>query len=151
MELTDTFEVSATASQVWELFWDLPRVARCLPGFEEIHAVDETHYRARMVQRVGPFQVAMDLDLAVQEIAPGQRVVVTGGGKDRMGNTLKLNRLAIELAPVSDERTEVSYSIDFNLFGRLATMGNAVMKRKAEETRAEFSRRIVQQLEGAGA
>ena len=151
MELTDTFEVSAPAARVWELFFDLPRLARCLPGCEEIHAVDETHYRARMVQRVGPFQVAMDLDLEVRELTPGKRIVVTGGGKDRMGNTLKLNRLAMELTPVSDERTEVSYSMDFNLFGRLATMGNAVMKRKAEDTRAEFTRRIVQQLEGAGA
>ena len=39
--------------------------------------------------------------------------------------------------------------MDFNLYGRLATLGNAMVKRKAEEVRAEFTRRIVAELEGS--
>ena len=104
MELTDRFTVRATPQRTWELLFDLPRVARCLPGCEDIHALDETTYRARMAQRVGPFQVAMDLDLKVGEVAEGRRVVVTGGGKDRMGNTMRLDRLAMELQPRSAGR-----------------------------------------------
>ena len=148
MELTDRFNVQAPAKEVWGLFFDLPRIARCLPGCEEVHAVDESTYRARMVQKVGPFQVAMDLDIKVEEMVEGERVVVAGGGKDRMGNTLRLNRLSLELASLSDEETEVSYAMDFNLYGRMATLGSAMVKRKAEETRAEFSRRIVAELVG---
>ena len=151
MELTDHFTVKATSAQVWELFFDLPRIARCLPGCEEIHQIDATTYRARLVQKVGPFQVAMDLNLKIDEVVEGERVVVTGGGKDRMGNTMKLNRLSLELAPRSDTETDVSYSMDFNLFGRIATLGSAMVKRKAEETTAEFSRRIAVALEAPGA
>jgi carbon monoxide dehydrogenase subunit G len=63
-----------------------------------------------------------------------------------MGNRLKVNRLALELGTSPSGETEVSYSMDFNLYGRLATLGHAVVKRKAEETRAEFSRRIAAEL-----
>ena len=147
MELTDRFTVRATPQRTWELLFDLPRVARCLPGCEDIHALDETTYRARMAQRVGPFQVAMDLDLKVDEVAEGRRVVVTGGGKDRMGNTMRLDRLAMELQPRSADETEISYTVDFKLFGRIATLGSAMVKRKAQENISEFTRRIVAELE----
>ena len=164
MELTDRFTVHASAQVVWDLFWDLPRVAHCLPGCESIEAVDETKFKARFAQKVGPFQIAMDLDLAVEELSPLQRIVVAGGGKDKRGNTLKLNRLIMELAPApggetggltpgesngeTDVLTEVSYTMDFNLYGRLATLGNAIVKRKAEEMRIEFTSRITEELEG---
>ncbi|MEE8518790.1 MAG: SRPBCC domain-containing protein [Dehalococcoidia bacterium] len=149
MELTDRFTVNASAQTVWELLWDLPRVALCLPGCESIEAIDDTNLKARFVQKVGPFQIAMDLDLAVQEISKNERIVVAGGGKDKRGNTLKLNRLVMELAPVSDGETGISYSMDFNLYGRLATPGNVIVKRKSEEMRVEFTRRITAEVEGA--
>ena len=150
MEIGDQFSVHASGAQAWELFWDIPRLARCLPGCEAIEAVDDTHYTARVVQRVGPFQLAMDLDLTVDEVVPQQRVVVSGGGKDRLGNRMSLRRLALELRPVSDDETELSYSMDFHLFGRLATLGSAVVKRKAGEMRVEFTKRIIEELEGTG-
>ncbi len=148
MELTDRFEVGASPAEAWAFFWDLPRVAKCLPGCESIETTDGSGYRARMVQKVGPFQVAMDIDISVDEVEQGRRVVVSGGGRDRMGNRLRINRLALELNGPAAERTDVSYELDFNLFGRLATLGNTVVKRKAEETRAEFSRNIAAELEG---
>ena len=148
MELTDRFAVSASADETWAFFWDLPRVARCLPGCESIETIGDSTYRARLVQKVGPFQVAMDIDMAVDEVEEGRRIVVSGGGKDRMGNRLRISRLALELSEPSADRTEVSYELDFNLFGRLATLGNTVVKRKADETRAEFSRNIAAELGG---
>ena len=145
MDLSDTFTVSAPPSEVWELFWDLPRVARCLPGCEGIEALDGGGYRARLVQKVGPFQVAMDLDLSIEEFVEGKRVVVTGGGQDRMGNRLKLSSLSLELEE-AEHGTTVHYAMDFTLTGRLAALGNSVVKRKAEETRREFSKRIAAEL-----
>ena len=146
MELTDRFVATASPEDVWALFWDLPRVAMCLPGCEKIEAIDDTHLQARMVQKVGPFQIAMDLDLIVDEISEGERVVVSGSGKDRMGNRLKLSKLSLELKP-GTSGTDIAYVMDFNLYGRLASLGNSVIKRKAEEMRQEFTRRILAELE----
>lgn len=145
MELTDRFEVPSSPGEVWALFWDLPRVAMCLPGCKSIEAVDEFTYRARMEQKVGPFQIAMDIDLSVNEMQEGKQVVVSGSGKDRIGNRLKLTRLLLELQEGASG-TEVAYSIDFTLFGKLAALGSSVIKRKAEEMRIEFTKQIITQL-----
>ena len=83
MELSDRFAVNATADAAWAFFWDLPRVAGCLPGCESIEAIGDGAYRAQMTQRVGPFQVAMSMEVSIQESVEKQRVVVTGQGKDR--------------------------------------------------------------------
>ena len=146
MELTDSFEVSATPETVWGLIWDLPRVAMCLPGCEKVESVDDTNYKARMVQKVGPFSVAMDIDLKVEEIAEGERVLLSGSGKDRMGNRLTLKKLSMELDG-SGAKTKVQYAIAFTLFGRLASRGRSVIKRKAEDMRVEFTKRLIEQLE----
>jgi uncharacterized protein len=145
MELVDQFDVPSTPDQVWALFWDLPRVAMCLPGCESIEAVDDMTYKARLEQKVGPFKVAMDIDLGVNDMQEGERVVVSGSGKDRMGNRLKLTKLALELAE-SPAGTDVSYVIDFTLYGKLAALGSSVIKRKAEEMRIEFTKRIIAEL-----
>jgi carbon monoxide dehydrogenase subunit G len=146
MELTDRFEVSRAPEAVWALLWDLPRVAMCLPGCERVEAVDDSTFKARMVQRVGPFSVAMDLDLKVEEMLEGKRVLLSGTGKDRMGNRLKLSKLSMELDG-SGEKTNVAYGIDFTLYGRLATLGSSVIKRKAEDLRVEFTKRLIQEAE----
>ncbi len=148
MELTDRFEVSASPAEAWAFFWDLPRVAKCLPGCESIEDAGNGAYRARMTQRVGPFKVTLDMEMRIDEAEEGRRVVVSGNGKDRMGNRLHVNRLALELSEPSAGQTEVNYAMDFNLYGRLATLGNTAVKRKSEEIRAEFSRRIAEELGG---
>ncbi|MCY4582580.1 MAG: SRPBCC domain-containing protein [Chloroflexi bacterium] len=148
MELTDRFEVSASPAEAWAFLWNLPRVAKCLPGCESIEDAGGGAYRARMTQRVGPFKVTLDLEMRVDEAEEGQRVVVSGNGKDRMGNRLHVNRLALELSEPSQGWTELTYAMDFNLYGRLATLGNTAVKRKSEEIRAEFSRRIAEELGG---
>jgi uncharacterized protein len=149
MELSDTFRVQASNSKVWELLWDLPRLAACLPGCEGIEEIDESTYRAHVKQSVGPFKVAMAMDISLQEVTPERRIVMAGGGDDRKGTRLKLNRAELEVAPVSDSESEVSYVMDITLFGRMATLGYPVVKRKAGEMREEFTRRIVAELTGS--
>ncbi len=38
--------------------------------------------------------------------------------------------------------------MDFNLYGRMATLGSSVVKRKAEDMRVEFTRAIIEELGG---
>ncbi len=149
MELTDRFTVRASAARTWEVIWDLPRLAKLVPGCEEIQTIDDKTFKAKVSQKVGPFKVTLDLDLAVQEVEPGKMVSVSGTGKDRAGNRLTLNKMELVLDGVSEQETAVSYIIDFNLYGRLATLGAAVVKRKAEEIRVEFTQRLTADLEGA--
>ena len=144
MDLKDTFTVEAPREKVWDLFWNFPRLAACLPGCESIERIDDANFKARVAQRVGPFQIALDLNLTLDDVQQNKSVAFSGSGGDKRGNNLKIARAALELDPVSDAETSVSYDMDFTLFGKLGTMGNSVVKRKVEEMRKEFTRRLTE-------
>lgn len=147
MELSDSFVVDAPVSQVWQVLWDFPRLAASLPGCEHIERVDDTTYKSKMRQSVGPFRLELDLSLTVVESVPEQRIVFTGGGADRQGNRLKLERASIELEPVTGG-TRVTYAADFNLSGKLATLGYPMVKRKARDLGVEFGKRLEKIITG---
>jgi len=149
VELSDSFRVGAPASEVWELFWDFPRLASCLPGCDAIEVIDDSNLKARVGQKIGPFKVAMDLKLTIVEVTPGRRIVAMGGGGDRMGNRLKINHASLEVEAISLVETQVSYNLNFTLFGKLGTLGYPVVKRKVEEMRSEFTRRMIDALQSS--
>jgi len=148
LELTDSFTVVAPVATVWEVLWDFPRLAACLPGCDQIERSGDNSYRARMRQAIGPFRLEMDLTLTVVELAPGQRIAFTGWGADRQGNRLKLSRAVIQLTPTATGGTEVGYAADFNLLGKLATLGYPIVKRKAKELGSEFGQRLEEIIVG---
>ena len=86
MELTDRFDVSASRRGVGVLLGPALASRSAWPGCESIEGVGGGAYRARMAQRVGPFRVTLDMEMRIDEAVEGQRVVVSGTGKDRMGN-----------------------------------------------------------------
>ncbi len=140
--------MQAPAAKAWELFWDLPRLSKCVPGCERIEAVNDREFKARVTQKVGPFQASLNLDLSIQEIDEEKRVILIGTGMDRLGNRLQLHHLTIELEPVSEGESQLSYTVDFTLYGKLASLGSSIIKRKAEEVRIEFTRRLTAELVG---
>ena len=142
MDLKDTFTVEAPSEQVWALFWDFPKLAACLPGCESIERIDDSNFKAQVAQKVGPFKIALDMKLTLDEVQENKSVTFSGGGSDKRGNNLKIGRAALELNPVSASETSVSYDMDFTLFGKLGTLGNSIVKRKVEEMRGEFTRRL---------
>ena len=146
MQVSDSITVNAPLAESWGFIWDIERLAACLPGCESIARAGGDSYKLRMVQRVGPFKVDMDVRMTVQEVEEGRRVVASGDGRDKMGNRLQIGRLAAEVAESPGGGTQLSYEVEFNLYGKLAALGNAAVKRKVEETRAALTDNIRQAL-----
>ncbi len=146
MQIADRFIVQATTEKVWRLLWDFPRLAGCLPGCREIVRVDDTVYRAKMKQSVGPFTLDMDMTFKVVEVEEGRRIVFSGSGQDRTGNRMKLDRATLELDPRSDTETEVAFDADMSLYGKMAALGHSMIVRKSRDIGVEFGRRITEEL-----
>jgi carbon monoxide dehydrogenase subunit G len=149
MELSDSFPVKVPSAQVWDLFWDYPGLVACLPGCDAIEVVDESNLKVQVRQRVGPFQLAIDMQMKIIEVTPGRRIVAEGSGADRRGNRLRIVRSVLEVEPISPDETRVSYDVNFTLFGRLGTLGYAVIKRKVAEMQTDFTRHLAEALESA--
>ena len=149
MIFEDRFTVKAPVETVWAFLRDPERVAACIPGTERVEVVDDTHYRMIVGARVSFLSVSFDLHVTVTEIDAPRRLVSTAEGMDtKIKERVKLvSELTLE--PLSATETLVGYRIDLGVFGKLASLGLAVIKGKAKQMANDFAGSIRTRLEAA--
>jgi hypothetical protein len=147
MIFEDRFTVQAPVSQVWAFLRDPQRVAACIPGAERIEVIDDRHYHVVAGARVSFLSVSFAMNVTVTEVEEPVRLVSLAEGMDpRIKERMKLSS-TLTLAPRGETATDVSYTIDLTVFGKLASLGFAVIKGKAGQMAADFADCIRTRLE----
>lgn len=147
MIFEDRFTVQAPVERVWAFLRDPQQVAQCIPGTERIEVIDDRHYRVVAGAKVSFLSVSFVMNVKVTEIEEPTRLVSVAEGMDsRIKERVKLTS-ALALEPRGPATTEVSYRIDLAVFGKLASLGLAVIKGKARQMAADFATSIRTRLE----
>lgn len=146
MRFTRDIEIGRSPEQVWEFLWDVERVARCLPGCREARTlVPHERYAAVVGERVGPFTVTFPLEIQVIEVEEGRRLKAQAAGRDpAMGTSLRAT-LELSLEPRGDGCT-VHLVSDAAVLGKLGTLGQGMIQRKADQMMEQFAAAIQQAL-----
>ena len=147
MLIEDKFVVRAPRVEVWRFIVDPKRMLPCIPGCESIEQASPTQYRAVVKIEVGPIKTRFNLDVTVDaEHPPGLILSTTRGEEGTRASTLSAkNRL--ELAALDERTTEVSYSSEVSVVGRLGRFGLGMMKKKAQALGTAFADSMRARLE----
>jgi carbon monoxide dehydrogenase subunit G len=147
MIFEDRFTVKAPIDTVWAFLRDPQQVAQCIPGTEKIEVIDDTHYHVVAGARVSFLTMSFSMNVTVTEMTPPRRLVSVAEGSDaRLKERVKLTS-ELKLEPVGAAETTLSYRIDLNVFGKLASIGFSVIKGKAKQMAADFAAGIRARLE----
>jgi len=150
MRMEGTFEVGAPRERVWRCITDPTLMVACIPGCEEIAPVDARRYRARVLVEVGPVKARFNLVVEVVEELPFERVAsVTRGEEGTRASILSAENM-VSLAEIGPALTEVRYSSDVSVTGRLAKYGLGMMKKRVDRLGVEFAERFRERI-AAGA
>ncbi len=143
----EAFQVPAIRERVWEFLQDYTRVAPCVPGCEEVRAHDADTFTARIRVKVGPISTTQTVRLTVTERVPPERLSSIGKGEDSklasqvtVKGTVWLDRGNGGMA------TDVRCRVDVQLTGRLATLGEHIMRAKTREMVGVFAQRLRQAM-----
>jgi carbon monoxide dehydrogenase subunit G len=147
MKFQHRVTVEASKQAVRDFLDDFDRAAMCVPGLEEVKELDEPNtYEGRVRVRIGPLGLNVTgrakLDKSSDEVWKLQ-----GEGRDRRvgaGVVANVEAVLVELAP---ERTEVVMDADVQFSGRLAELGQPLIKRKSDSTVKEFAENLKKALE----
>ena len=147
MKFDQTFVLDAPRDKVRAFLEDVPTVARCVPGVEDVQAVGPDEYDGRVRLRIGP----LGLSIAGRAHLERQDDVwrLRGEGRDgRVGTGVKalLEALLIEAGPQS---TEVRLTADVQFSGRLAELGQPLIRHKASSLVNEFVQNLRQAFAAA--
>ena len=148
LKVSEELNLGASQDHVWNLLRDTPRLAALLPGVETVRPLNEPGmeaYQAKASDRIGPFKVALNLEIRVIEAREPELLKASIKGADSLG----LNRITGSLEIVlssADSSARMRFEADIEILGKLATLGAVPIRRRSTEKFAEFARNIQAQF-----
>lgn len=137
-EFEETVRLAADRESVWRTVSDIPAVLSWISIVGAVEAVEpDRRYRAVLEDRLGPFKLRADLDIAVEEREEGRRVRARGDGEDRQIGSRLIVEVVLELAQ-DDATTRVDVRGSYEVTGRPATLGAGSIRKKASRVLSEF-------------
>lgn len=143
MKIASTFTVPVDSQRVFDLFLDPDTMAACIPGCEELVRVDERHYSGRLVNEIAHVRFNASFSAEIVDLDPPREVRAVLKGEDRrLGSSLKLDAV-LGVRPNGDG-SEVTYSMELALWGKLGRMGESIFRRRTAEVEKQFVEKFTQ-------
>jgi carbon monoxide dehydrogenase subunit G len=141
MNLNGSVTVNATQEQVWRVLIDPEQFCRVVPGCEQVRQIDETHYEAVVSVKVQFMTVRANAKGTLLEaIAPRHMVGELVGEPTSMAGAFRA-RVTIDLVP-QGSGTTVRYAMNLTMLGRLASLGEAMVRSTSQQLSRQFAQNI---------
>lgn len=143
IDLARTIDLPVGPEEAWRALWDVPAVARCLPGCQEVQEIEvRRRYRATVKDKVGPFSVAVTLDVTVEPSEAERLLRVNATGRDSiLGSPVRMSMTAC-LTPRASGGSHLVLDGHAEVGGKLAALGQAVIHRKTRDILDTFARNL---------
>jgi uncharacterized protein len=143
MKLKGEVTVNAIQEEVWQLFMDPTQFCQVIPGCEQARRLDETHYEVVLSIKIQFMTIRSKAQGTLLEAeAPHHLVGELIGEPLSMAGAFRA-RLTFDLVQVGTA-TDVQYEMDLTMLGRLASLGEAIIRSTSKHLTAEIAENIAQ-------
>ncbi len=148
MLIQQKLAIQAPLEKVWSFFMDFPTMGRCLPGLDELKAIDDKNYEGTFKAKIGPISASFLGRVTVVETAPeSHRAAMTVSAKDLRATSSLQAKMTMIMREITQGQTEVSIDTDLNVLGKLGQFGYWIFKKKASDIMDEFAAKVKAQVE----
>jgi carbon monoxide dehydrogenase subunit G len=125
--------VHGSAAAVWAIIEDPVALARVLPGAESIEATGPGSFRGVLASKIQFLTVRADVTASFHDADPPRHLRLQLNGRPRglagsFAVSVPFDLLARDGPDGPGTETEVSYAVDLQVTGRLATFGAPLMR-----------------------
>jgi carbon monoxide dehydrogenase subunit G len=150
MKIEKSFVINAPRQEVWEYVASPEEVGMCFPGCESVKNLGDDKYEAAIRVQLGPIKTVFNVNFTVTEKREGEFLAYTSRGEEaNRASRLKADS-TLSLSPLNDHSTELVYTSDLSIVGRLGKFGLGMMKNKADTMGDEFVEELRMAIEGPG-
>ncbi len=151
LEINKTADVQADQASAWTLIRNVPRLSSCIPGVSDVQEAEpDRRYTATVSDKLGPFKLTVPVQIQIQSIDEPRRITAELTGNDAKGAARFRGTLEAVLEPTaSGSKLAIGARVD--VLGRLAALGAAPMRRRADQIFTEFIRCLSAELSAAQA
>lgn len=140
--------VDAAPAAVWEFLLDPKRLAGCVPGVEEVTQIDERTFDGTISATVGPMSGKFVLRATIVESAPPAELTARIQGTDSVTKSVLESDVVMTLTGADAGATDFGYRAEVNIKGRLAILGEMVLRATTSLMLEEFARRLQREFQG---
>lgn len=149
LEVSRVTDVGALPSVAWSFIRDVARLSACIPNVSELRVLEEDRrYAAIVSDQLGPFRLSVPVEIELDAVDQPRRLSAAVTGNDRHGQARINGTLGADIEPL-ESGTRIALTMRMEILGRLASLGAAPMRRRADEIFSRFAKCIQVELETA--
>lgn len=150
MQTSGTITIGVPRRDVYAFVSDPKRLAACIPGCSDLRELEPGKYSAVLSNKVAFLAVRFDVVVQIVREEPNEAIDATITGNP-VGLAGRLEaRAGIRLADAADRATQITYSVELGLTGKLGGLGQPVFKAKSEELSRVFGANLKAAIESTG-
>jgi carbon monoxide dehydrogenase subunit G len=142
MTMTGEALLPAPRQDVWAKLNDPDTLKACIPGCEELEKISDTEFRATVKTKIGPVSARFKGRVNLTDLDPPAGYKIVGEGEGGVAGFAK-GGAEIKLTE-AEGGTLLSYSVEAQIGGKLAQLGqrlvNGAAKKVADEFFANFAK-----------
>ncbi|MEH7222345.1 SRPBCC domain-containing protein [Bacillus sp. JJ1566] len=142
MKKANQFIVHADRESVYSVFMDPMKLGPCFPGCKEVKQLSPTKYETLVEVKVQFVPIKIQGVGELKESIENEKIVVEMKGKPVSLAGSFTNTLTANLKTVEPDKTLVEYEMDFELTGKLAKVGEVLMKGSSNKQSEEFMKNV---------
>jgi uncharacterized protein len=125
MHLTGKHILPATPEKIWKMLMDTDTLSHIVPGITRLEKTGENSFKSILEIKLGPVSGSFTGQLHMEEINEHKGFILKVQQNSKIGNAH--SSITIQLSPVDEHQTEVSFDGMVRLSGVMAHMGHRVM------------------------
>ena len=141
--------LNATPLDVWTVVLDAEQFAACMPGVEDLSQLDDHTFDGAIRAQVGPLSGSFSFRASIVESSPPTELAAHVEGADSMTDSRVTSEIAMTLAASGPAQMELAYRVVVDIHGRLAIIGDMVLRATGAQMIEEFFNRLRARVEGA--
>lgn len=139
--------VDAEQSAAFDFVSDPARLARCVPGCQDVLEISPGRYSAVVRNKVAFITLDFKVIVEIAKIEPPNAIEAKITG-DAVGHSSRVTAAAaLRLESADNKGTQIHYSTDVALMGKLGGMGESVFRAKSAELAREFAANLKAAIE----
>jgi len=136
MKLESTRTIPADPETVWNHLVDVDVLKQSIPGCQSMEEIGENEYALTMKSKVGPVSATFKGALSLRDIVPGESYTLHFEGQGGAAGFAK-GSADVRLEP-ADAGTNLIYSVDAKIGGKIAQLGQRLVDGAARKTADDF-------------
>ena len=136
MDMSGEREITAPREQVWAALNDPEVLKAAIPGCQSIEKTSDTQFDAKVKAKVGPVNATFGGTVNLSNIDPPKSYTISGEGSGGAAGFAK-GRADVSLENCGDS-TRLSYTVNAQVGGKLAQLGQRLIKSTANKYATQF-------------